>query len=108
MLYVMNVSGPDEPTRVRPVNERNAPPEPPAERLSHAEIERLLAASTLPTNLSMHLLGFQSKEDAEEVAGIVGSFLRLFGTFLNLERLDAVTVAYDYDTALKEVDRGTA
>jgi hypothetical protein len=89
------------------MNEPDKPAAPPADALSDAEIKRLLATSTLPTNLSMHLLGFQSKEDAEKLGEIVGSFLRLFGTFLNLERLDAVTVAYDYDTALKEVDRGT-
>ncbi len=100
----MSVSGPDEQ---RPVNEQDTPAQPPADALSDAEIERLLAASTLPTNYSMHLLGFQTKEDAEKLAGVVGAFLRLFGTFLNLERLDAITVAYDYDTALKEVDRGT-
>ncbi len=79
----------------------------PADALSDAEIEQLIASSTLQANLSMHLLGFQTKEDAKKLADIVGSFLRLFGTFLNLERLDAVTVAYDYGTALKEVDRGT-
>ncbi len=88
------------------MDEQNKPAEL-ADALSDTEIERLIASSTLPTNLSMHFLGFQSKEDAEKLADILGSFLRLFGTFLNLERLDAVTVAYDYDTALKEVDRGT-
>jgi hypothetical protein len=33
-------------------------------------------------------------------------FLRQFGTFLDLERLDAITIAFDYDDALAEMKRG--
>jgi len=88
------------------MNEPNPPPESPTDTLSETEIEKLLASSTLPPNISICLGGFQTETDANEVGMLVGGFLRLFGTYLNLERLDGVTVAYDYKAALAGIQRG--
>ncbi len=88
------------------MNEPKPPAEPLADTVSETEIEKLWASSTLPTNLSICLRGFQTETDAHEVGKLIGGFLRLFGSFLNLERLDAVTVAHDYNTALADIQRG--
>jgi hypothetical protein len=90
------------------MNELTPQPNHSSNELSEEQITNLLASSTVPSNLSICLRGFESQEQAKEVGRAVGSFLHLFGTVLNLERLDGVTVAYDYDAALATVETGTA
>ena len=50
--------------------------------------------------------GFSTEEEARELANEVFAFLKVFGTYLDLERLEAVTIAFDYAHALAEIDRG--
>lgn len=64
------------------------------------------AASTMPRNLSISLRGFESEEAARKFAGIFSLYLQYIGVHINLERLDGITVAYDYVEALAELDRG--
>jgi hypothetical protein len=88
------------------MDEPNSPLEPPTGKLGESEIQNLWNSSTLPSNFSFRLCGFQTTEDANAIGAAIASLLRLFGAVLNLERLDGVTVAYDYDAALKEFDKG--
>ncbi|TIP04552.1 MAG: hypothetical protein E5X72_10705 [Mesorhizobium sp.] len=65
-----------------------------------------LPPQTAPANLSFAMRAFASIEDANRVAHKLASYIRLLSSMINLERLDGVTVAYDYDAALAELDRG--
>lgn len=49
---------------------------------------------------------FVNEESANRTANKLASYIRLISTSLDLSRLDGVTVAYDYDDALAELDRG--
>ena len=69
------------------------------------DIHELLRTSTTP-DVRISLRGFSSEAGAKEMGEIVGIWLRILGACLNLERLEGVTVAYDYDAALAEIDRG--
>jgi hypothetical protein len=79
---------------------------PESERLSDEEIEEVLKSPTTMPSIGATLRGFNNTEDAERVGASVLSFLRYFGTFLNLTRLQAVTIAADYSQALLEIERG--
>src|ERR1035437_5515323 len=68
------------------------------------DIHELLRTSTTP-DVRISLRGFSSEAGAKEMGEIVGIWLRILGACLNLERLEGVTVAYDYDAALAEIDR---
>jgi hypothetical protein len=70
------------------------------------DVEELLKRPSSLREISATMRGFASEQEAREIGDAVFSFLRLFGTFLDLERLDAVTIAFDYDAALAEVERG--
>ncbi|MCI0561770.1 MAG: hypothetical protein MN733_25060 [Nitrososphaera sp.] len=61
--------------------------------------------SSLP-DVQATMQGFSSEQDAHRIGNTIFGFLRIFGTFLDLERLEGVTVAWDYDTALVQLDRG--
>ncbi|TQF35305.1 hypothetical protein UNPF46_25240 [Bradyrhizobium sp. UNPF46] len=54
----------------------------------------------------MTLSGFESDEAARTFAGKLQAYLHVIGQYLDLERLDAVSVAYNYPEALANVDRG--
>lgn len=47
-----------------------------------------------------------SKEETEELAALIGEWIKTFAESLNLERLEQVIVADDYVAALQAVDRG--
>jgi hypothetical protein len=67
--------------------------------------ELLKRPSTLP-DIDIAMTGFSSEADAREVGGLVLDFLKVFGKSFNLERLEAVSLAYDYADALAKVDTG--
>jgi hypothetical protein len=50
--------------------------------------------------------GFQDDAVATAMANAVASYIRSISRYINLERLDGVTVAHDYDDALLGLDRG--
>jgi hypothetical protein len=69
-------------------------------------IEELLKRpSSLPA-IGATMRGFPTEAEAREVGNSVLCFLQVFGTYLNLERLGAITLAYDYADALAQVDTG--
>ena len=52
------------------------------------------------------LFGFPDIETAQRFGEIMGGALRLVSRFIDLELLDRVTVAFDYDGTLEKLDRG--
>jgi hypothetical protein len=51
--------------------------------------------SSLPTSVSLSLNGFESEEAAQKFGAVLYAYLSAIGRNLDLERLFAVTVAYD-------------
>jgi hypothetical protein len=50
--------------------------------------------------------GYASEDEAREMAQLVLGYLRVLGADFDLERLHALTVAFDYGDAVAQVDRG--
>lgn len=65
-----------------------------------------LPPSTAPGTIPFNMRAFASTDEAERVAGKIGAYVRLLSRAMDLSRLDGVTIAYDYDAALAELDRG--
>ncbi|MCF8977946.1 hypothetical protein ALQ04_200047 [Pseudomonas cichorii] len=63
-------------------------------------------ASTAPPSFSVQARGFDDTETATKVATLVGKIIRELGRHIGLQALDGVTVAFDYDQALLDLDRG--
>jgi hypothetical protein len=70
------------------------------------DYEEMTKNTTVPPNLNFCLKGFQSVEQAKELANWTFDFLKIIGAKLNLERLDGITIAFDYAKALAELERG--
>ncbi len=62
--------------------------------------------STAPTSFNVQARGFADTETATRLATFVGETIRALGKLISLQSLDGVTIAYDYDQALLELDRG--
>jgi hypothetical protein len=65
-----------------------------------------LPPPTAPDSLPFSMRGFATVDDANRIANHLASYIRLISRCVDLSRLDGVTVAYDYDAALAELDRG--
>jgi hypothetical protein len=70
------------------------------------EAEEELPPPTLPANLPLAERGFPDVETAEKAGHQVCGVLHFVSRFIDLERLDGVTIAFDYDDALAQLDRG--
>src|SRR4051812_44268890 len=69
--------------------------------------EDALPPPTAPEGFPLSLNGgFDSKEQATEFANMVVGAIRVLSSFIDVERLDGVTIADDYDLALRNLDRG--
>lgn len=80
-----------------------------AEDFDKAEITSLLEKSTLCSRIDVAVDGnYPSEEDARKVGETVLFFLKVFGAFLQLDGLEVVNVADDYNAALAKVERGFA
>jgi hypothetical protein len=55
---------------------------------------------TAPENVSVSLRSFESHEAAERFGHMIANCVRTIGRCIDVERLDGVTVAFDYDEAL--------
>lgn len=62
--------------------------------------------STAPPSFSVQARGFDDTETATQLATVVGAIVRMLGRYIELQTLDGVTIAFDYDQALLELDRG--
>jgi hypothetical protein len=65
-----------------------------------------LPKSTAPKPIRTFLRGFDSNERADAVANAVATAIHEIGRYIDVSDLDGVTIAYDYDAALAELDRG--
>lgn len=65
-----------------------------------------LPPPTAPESIPFSMRNFATEEGATHTANKLASYIRLISRSLDLSRLDGVTVAYDYDAALAELDRG--
>jgi hypothetical protein len=65
-----------------------------------------LPPPTAPSNIPVNLRGFADTESAERFGHVIAETVRAISSVANLERLDGITVAYDYDDALAQLDRG--
>lgn len=57
-------------------------------------------------NISITLQGFAREDDAKRIGNLVGEVVLLISRYINLERLETITIAYDYEKALLEMDCG--
>lgn len=62
-------------------------------------------SSSFPENITFHFMGYQ-QADAESLARNLATIFRGLGKIIDLSTLDGVSVAYDYDDALANLDRG--
>jgi hypothetical protein len=65
-----------------------------------------LSPPTAPTSIAVSLRGFADAAFAEPFANTIAAAVRTISCYINLERLDGITVAFDYDEALAQLDRG--
>ncbi|MBV8686883.1 MAG: hypothetical protein JOZ90_10930 [Alphaproteobacteria bacterium] len=61
---------------------------------------------TMPQDISVGLRGFASEDGAREFGHAVLGAVRTISGLIDLERLDGITIGFDYDEALASVDRG--
>ncbi|HSS30086.1 MAG TPA: hypothetical protein VLL06_03620 [Nitrospiraceae bacterium] len=64
------------------------------------------AHQTAPEQISVKLTGFADSEQANRFGHAIAETVRLISTVIDLERLDGITVSFDYDAALASLDRG--
>lgn len=65
-----------------------------------------LPPSSMPTTVGFSVQGFNDEDVATRLAYAIADVVRVVGSFINLDRLDGVTIACDYDRALAQLDRG--
>jgi hypothetical protein len=65
-----------------------------------------LPPSTMPSHVSFYLKGFHDEDVGRRLAYAVADVIREVGAFIDLTKLDGVTIAKNYDEALTELDRG--
>jgi len=68
--------------------------------------EELPKDITIPNNLSMTARGFGEENRAIEAVNKLHSVISVISQQIDLTDLDGVTIAFDYDEALAELDRG--
>lgn len=61
---------------------------------------------SIPPNLRLTLRGFAGEETAKRFGRLVLDYVGELSRYLDLSRLDGMTVAFDYDQALLDLDRG--
>ena len=62
-------------------------------------------ASSVPAS-TISAVGFEDQELGRRLAQTVANVIRTLGKVMRLERLDGVTIAVDYEAALRDLDRG--
>jgi hypothetical protein len=62
--------------------------------------------ATMPPDISVSLCGFASEDGARDFGHAVLGAVRAVSGLIDLERLDSITIGFDYDEALASVDRG--
>ena len=70
----------------------------------HLESNQL--PETAPEQFQISLRGFDNEDRAKNIGHLLGRCIRELSRYIDLGGLDGVTVAYDYEEALLELDRG--
>lgn len=65
-----------------------------------------LPPATIPPSIPIELVGFVDENAGRSVGNAVGTWLNFISRFIDAERLEGVTIAWDYDAALTALDRG--
>ncbi len=73
---------------------------------SSSSDEEKIPPPTAPERFSVSLRGFADSNTAERFGRLIGGFVRSISCYIDVERLEGITVAFDYDGALAELDRG--
>lgn len=68
--------------------------------------EDVLPDPTAPESIPVSARGFGDVETATRAANSIAGAVRAVSRYIDLSRLDGITIAYDYDAALAELDRG--
>ena len=68
--------------------------------------DEALPPSTTPSDLKVVVRDFTNEEAARHLEETILSVVRTLGCYMDLSRLDGVTVGIDYDAALASIDRG--
>ncbi len=68
--------------------------------------EEDLPEPSAPESFPVSARGFADATEAEDFARYIALTVRLISQYMDLSRLDGITVAFDYDDALAELDRG--
>ena len=63
-------------------------------------------ASTIPKNYQISLRGFAEHAQAEELGYVISAAVNEIGRTTDVSNLDGITIAFDYDQALLDLDRG--
>jgi hypothetical protein len=75
--------------------------------MEEIDVEAMLKKSTVLDDLPLLVSGsFASKQAARDLANNVMALAKLFGSVFDLTALDGITVADDYNEALKGIERG--
>lgn len=61
---------------------------------------------TAPANISMTLRCFDTEENARRFGNLIAMWVRELSRTIDLTDLDGITIAYDYNQALLDLDRG--
>ena len=61
---------------------------------------------TAPKQYQISLRGFANEDRAKNIGHLIGLYIRELSRYIDLGGLDGVTVAFDYEEALFELDRG--
>ena len=65
-----------------------------------------IAAANCAENIPVSARGFKDAETATRFAHVLAHVVRVVSRYIDLSRLDGITIAYDYDVALAALDRG--
>lgn len=68
--------------------------------------QEAMPPSTTPSDLKVVVRDFTNEEAAHLLEETMLSIIRTLGSYMDLSRLDGVTVGIDYDAALASIDRG--
>jgi len=75
--------------------------------MNEMDVDEVLKNSTVPDDLPLLVSGkFASEEAARDLANNVMAVAKIVGSVFDLAALDGITVADDYDGALKGIQRG--
>lgn len=65
-----------------------------------------LPPPTAPSDILVNVRGFETTEHAEHFANVIFNMMHFLSNFIMLDRLDGITVAFDCNNALAQLDRG--